>query len=120
MQMKKEEPKLVRGLWRAADDFLRENPPMQMTEWYSSLRRTRIFRYFYNNFELSAISVWLSAEYQRYVDYIDRRGGIYHVRWGDAPIKTIAVTLFVHPNRTHQFRDIAYRHQKLKVKGGSQ
>jgi len=65
---------------------------------------------FYNNFEVSDLDVWRSREYRDYIDYIDRTGGIYYGRWGDAPIKTLAVTLFIPQNRTHQFHDVEYSH----------
>ena len=53
----------------------------------------------------------MSSAYKDFVDYIDHVGGIYKFRWGDASIKTIAVTLFVQKNVTHQFNAIGYQHQ---------
>jgi alpha 1,2-mannosyltransferase len=104
----------MRGLWEAVDAFLVDNPSISRTQWYDKWRRTKIF---YNNFEISATSIWTSTGYQQYVDYIDRRGGIYYVRWGDAPIKTIGITLFVDQNKTHLFKDIGYRHNVYTNKG---
>ena len=69
---------------------------------------------YYNNFEISRLSLWLSQDYQRFINYIDRLGGIYYHRWGDAPIKSIAVAMFVRRNQTHRFTDIGYRHQFFK------
>jgi hypothetical protein len=37
-------------------------------------------------------------------------GGIYYHRWGDAPIRTIGVSLFVNESEVHQFTDVAYTH----------
>jgi len=65
---------------------------------------------FYNNFEISALSLWTSQQYQDYIDYIDLLGGIYYHRWGDAPIKTIAVTLFLRKEETHLFTNVSYKH----------
>ena len=42
---------------------------------------------------------------------VDQAGGIYYHSWGDAPIKTIAVTMFVPQSKIHQFRDISYKHK---------
>ena len=58
---------------------------------------------FFNNFEISDLSLWTSQQYKDYIDYIDLLGGIYYYRWGDAPIKTIAVTLFLRVEDTHLF-----------------
>ena len=95
----------VTGLWETTHDFLRTAniKPQFFDKW-------KMPYMFYNNFEISSMSLWLSAEYQRYVDYIDRAGGIYYHRWGDAPIKSIAVSIFVPRNSTHFFIDIGYKH----------
>jgi len=66
---------------------------------------------FYNNFEISALSLWKSQQYRDYVNYIDLLGGIYIHRWGDAPIKTIAVTLFLREEDTYRFSNVSYQHQ---------
>jgi len=91
------------GVWTPAREFMRKRNITAKFElpW----------RYTYlNNFELSDLDLWLSSEYRDYFDLIDRTGGIYYHRWGDAPIKTIAVTLLLPKNRTHFFEDIVYTH----------
>jgi alpha 1,2-mannosyltransferase len=68
----------------------------------------------YNNFEISSSSFWRSTAYRNFTDYIDRLGGIYYYRWGDAPIKSLAVALLLQRNVTHQFSDVGYMHQGIK------
>uniref|UniRef100_A0A7S2NXI6 DUF4185 domain-containing protein n=1 Tax=Zooxanthella nutricula TaxID=1333877 RepID=A0A7S2NXI6_9DINO len=65
---------------------------------------------YYNNFEVSHSSVFTSPQYRAYFDHIDQNGGIYMRRWGDAPIKSIAVSMFVSADRIHRFGDLGYRH----------
>ena len=72
---------------------------------------------FYNNFEVSHQSVWRSKEYEDYFNFIDSLGGIYKYRWGDAPIKSLALSLFVSPNKVHLFDDIGYFHQSFRRRG---
>jgi len=93
------------GLWNAVKQYVKQNriKPSYFDRW----KEPQIF---YNNFEISALSVWMSRQYQDYVDYIDLLGGIYYYRWGDAPIKSIAVTLFLPENATHLFSDVTYQH----------
>ena len=93
------------GLLPVAKEFMRTRN-ITATKLQSPLRTT-----FYNNFELSDLDFWRSPEYRDYIDFIDQKGGIYYHRWGDAPIKTIAVTALIPKNRTHHFQDIVYRHQ---------
>ena len=72
-----------------------------------------VARIFYNNFEISALSLWHSREYREFIAYIDRLGGIYYVRWGDAPIKSLAVAMLLPPSKWHQFIDISYQHGRF-------
>lgn len=100
----------IKGLWQAVDAYMKERTLKMKFRWPRGL-------IYWNNFELSDLSVWKSAEYRDYIDYIDRLGGIYYKRWGDATIKTIAVTLLLPKAATHRFKDIAYKHGKrVKIK----
>jgi len=93
------------GLWKAVRHYmkLRHLQSLYFEEWIEPM-------IFYNNFEISALSLWMSKQYQDYINYVDRLGGIYYHRWGDAPIKTVAVTLFVPKHATHLFNDVTYIH----------
>ena len=66
--------------------------------------------FFYNNFEISRVALWRSVEYQSFMAHIEESMGIFKYRWGDAPIKTIGVSLFVPKSQIHKFSDIAYKH----------
>jgi hypothetical protein len=99
-------PRCVTGLWNNAALYIQHRH--LTTEFFNEWPRPSIY---YNNFEVSAMKLWYSKEYQDYINMIDHTGGIYYNRWGDAPIKTIAVTMFVPRNKTHCFSDIRYRHQ---------
>jgi len=102
----RELPKWTTGLWDAANEYI--NVALVKTEFFNKMPRNN---YYYNNFEVSRLSLWLSEDYQRFINYIDRLGGIYYHRWGDAPIKSIAIAMFVPRRQTHHFKDIGYRHQ---------
>jgi len=93
------------GLWEAVKHYmkLKHIESSYFDKWNDPM-------IFYNNFEISALSLWMSKQYQDYIHYIDLLGGIYYYRWGDAPIKSIAVTLFVPENATRLFADITYQH----------
>jgi alpha 1,2-mannosyltransferase len=99
------------GLWPAVKQYFRDRRLRKRFRWPDG-------RIFWNNFELSDLDMWRSQEYRDFVNYIDQQGGIFYRRWGDATIKTIAVTLFASKNETHHFKDIAYKHGKrVKIKG---
>ena len=74
----------------------------------------------FNNFEISATSLWMSDGYRRYIELVDKLGGIYYHRWGDAPIKALAVRLLLRDTETHRFTDICYGHDQNVTKSGCQ
>jgi len=101
-----EAPRCAVNLWESVEFYIRNT-----TTRTTFFEQWQEYRMFYNNFEISRLSLWFSDDYQSYIQYIDRLGGIYYHRWGDAPIKTLAVSMFVPWNQTHHFKDIGYRHQ---------
>ena len=97
----------VEGLWPAVDRYLTGRSDTLTPTFYSEWPRGRIY---FNNFEVSSMALWTSPVYKDFIDYIDHLGGIYAFRWGDAAIKTIAVSLFVKKSDTHRFKYITYKH----------
>ncbi len=67
---------------------------------------------FYNNFEISSLRLWMSKEYKDYIAHLDAVQGMFTYRWGDAPVHTLAVTLFVKEQQLHYFDDIKYKHKR--------
>ena len=104
-------PRCTTGLWNTAKAFILRNniTPTFFNDWPPN-------KIYYNNFEISAVSLWLSGGYRQYIEHIDSVGGIFFHRWGDAPIKTIAVTICVPSNKVYKFTDIWYKHQGLRTK----
>jgi hypothetical protein len=41
---------------------------------------------------------------------LDKRGGFFYERWGDAPVHSLAVGMFLKEEELHYFGDIGYRH----------
>jgi len=98
-------PSCVFGLWEATESYIRRES--LTPHFFRMWPRNHIF---YNNFEILATSLWNSTGYRKFMRFIDEQGGIFYYRWGDAPIKTLAVSLFVPRNKTHRFIDIGYEH----------
>lgn len=93
------------GLWEVVRNYVKQNH--LKSPYFDRWTEPKIF---YNNFEISALSLWTSKWYQDYINFVDLLGGIYYYRWGDAPIKSIAVTLFLPEEATHLFTDVTYQH----------
>lgn len=64
----------------------------------------------WSNFEIGNLN-WLRSN--AYIDYftsLDRDGGFFYERWGDAPVHSIAAALLLPKDQIHFFNDIAYYH----------
>lgn len=70
----------------------------------------RVQCHYWSNFELADLRFFRSKVYEDYFDYLDKTGNFFYERWGDAPVHSIAATLFLPTSRIHQFDDIGYRH----------
>ncbi|OQO13882.1 hypothetical protein B0A48_00757 [Cryoendolithus antarcticus] len=66
--------------------------------------------HFWSNFEIANLDFWRSPAYQAYFDHLDRAGGFFYERWGDAPVHSIALGLFEDARKIHWFKDIGYQH----------
>jgi hypothetical protein len=64
----------------------------------------------WSNFEIADMDFWRGEAYQAFFDFLESKGGFYYERWGDAPVHSIAVALFVPRDRLHFFTDVGYRH----------
>ncbi|GLB43264.1 putative glycosyltransferase family 15 protein [Lyophyllum shimeji] len=68
-------------------------------------------RCMYNNFEISHRSVWESEIYARFFEYLDRTGGFFYERWGDAPIHSFGIAMTLRKDQAFQLKDTGYQHQ---------
>ncbi|EJS44733.1 ktr4p [Saccharomyces arboricola H-6] len=75
----------------------------ELTQGYSTC-------HFWTNFEIVDLDFLRSKPYEEYVQYLDEQGGFYYERWGDAPVRSLALALFADKSRIHWFRDIGYFH----------
>ncbi|OLL23326.1 Glycolipid 2-alpha-mannosyltransferase 1 [Neolecta irregularis DAH-3] len=66
--------------------------------------------HFWSNFEIANLNFWRNSSYNAYFNHLDRAGGFFYERWGDAPVHTIAAVMFLKPEQIHFFNDIGYYH----------
>ncbi|GAA5847286.1 hypothetical protein JCM9279_000222 [Rhodotorula babjevae] len=108
---------VIPTLWKTATAFMRTAPrhyfPAGRDESFVSDDggKTYNHRVYYNNFEIVHRSFLESEAYKAFVNYLDRAGGFYKERWGDAPIRTIAASYFLDAAQIHSFSNVTgYRH----------
>ncbi|KAJ2296141.1 alpha-1,2-mannosyltransferase ktr1, partial [Coemansia sp. RSA 2705] len=54
--------------------------------------------HFWSNFEIASLDFMRSDQYLAYFDYLDRAGGFFYERWGDAPVHSLGVSMFLNKN----------------------
>lgn len=81
---------------------------------YSINGETYNMCHFWSNFEIARLDFFRSKEYGEYFEALDRTGGFWTERWGDAPVHSLAAGLFLGPEQVHYFRDIGYRHTTIQ------
>ncbi|CAN6653455.1 probable mannosyltransferase Ktr5p [Trichomonascus vanleenenianus] len=70
--------------------------------------------HFWSNFEIARLDFFRSKQYNDYFEALERAGGFWTERWGDAPVHSLAAGLFLEPSQLHYFRDIGYRHTTIQ------
>lgn len=65
---------------------------------------------FFSNFEVGDLRFFRGEANEKYFKWLDRGGGFYYERFGDAPIHTLSVAMFVPKSEIWFFRDIGYQH----------
>jgi len=108
---RKEDQSVAVGLWDSVSQYVldRKIAPTFLKKFLKDGKWDQSI--FYTNFEISDLNFWRSKQYQDFFNYIDQAKGIYMHRWGDAPIHTFAISIFIPERRTHRFGDIHYQHQ---------
>ncbi|ORY67959.1 nucleotide-diphospho-sugar transferase [Leucosporidium creatinivorum] len=64
----------------------------------------------WTNFEIGDLRFFRSAPYQELFNELVAAGGFYTERWGDAPIRSLALGLLTDVDQVHYFEDFAYQH----------
>lgn len=102
-------------LWDTTRAFMKEHPEYVDPNNFMSFisddgGSTYNGCHFWSNFEIGKLSLWNSQAYLDYFTYLDKAGGFFYERWGDAPVHSIAVSLFLDKEKIHFFDDIGYYH----------
>ncbi|KAI9193322.1 nucleotide-diphospho-sugar transferase [Polychytrium aggregatum] len=69
--------------------------------------------HFWSNFEIARMDLWRDPLYLEFFDFLDKWGGFYYERWGDAPVHSIYVGLTLRKENVHFFNDIGYKHESF-------
>ncbi len=71
--------------------------------------------HFWSNFEIADMEFWRSQAYEDYFNHLDRAGGFFYERWGDAPVHSIALGLFEDASKIHWYVTTSRQKSALNV-----
>jgi len=116
-------PESIETLWPQTLEFIAEHPeylhPNNAMNWLIDSKQRPMHNkkangystcHFWSNFEIGDMEFWRSQAYEDYFEHLDRAGGFFYERWGDAPVHSIGLGLFEDKDKIHWFRDIGYQH----------
>lgn len=112
-----EHPPVVEGLGK----FIRSYCKGKNTKFLDYLvdeRGNYNYKMIYNNFEICKLDLFRNPDVERFLSVLDKTGAIYEYRWGDAPIRTLMLSMFVDRDKLHRFDNIDYSHQEFSQKDG--
>jgi alpha 1,2-mannosyltransferase len=112
----KEIPETIPTLWETTvNGFMKEYPEYVQpgSSFLSFFSHGSSYNgcHFWSNFEIGALSFFRSPAYSAYFDYLDRAGGFFYERWGDAPVHSLAVGMFLSRDQVYYFDEIGYKHE---------
>ncbi|KAI8988039.1 nucleotide-diphospho-sugar transferase [Mycotypha africana] len=106
-------------LWQTTKNFMKEYPQHiipanssdSLMKWISDDGgETYNLCHFWSNFEIASLAFLRSQAYLDYFNYLDKAGGFFYERWGDAPVHSIAAALMLKKSEVHYFYDMGYFH----------
>lgn len=105
----------IPSLWKHTKEFIESNPQYlaknNMMDFISDNGGdTYNLCHFWSNFEIGDLNFWRGEAYRAYFDHLDKSGGFFYERWGDAPVHSIAAALFLPRDQVHYFEDMGYNH----------
>lgn len=65
---------------------------------------------FYSNLEIGSLQYFRGLEHQSYFEHLDHLGGFYYERFGEDPVHTLSINMFLPSRRVWYFHDIGYPH----------
>lgn len=114
-----EVPDTIKTFWAKVKTFISENPQYLpennlknfITDENGDYNRC----HFWSNFEVADLDFWRGEAYSKFFDYLDKEGGFFYERWGDAPVHSVAAALFLEKSEVYHFDVIGYYHNPIGV-----
>jgi alpha 1,2-mannosyltransferase len=104
-------------LWKTVTDYVKQDDVKTTIPKHNAIKFLRDKEgddyntcHFWSNFEIGSLNMFRSKTYLDYFDHLDKNGGFFYERWGDAPVHSIFMSIFLDKSEVHFFKDIGYQH----------
>lgn len=105
-------------LWDTVEKFIEENQqiihPKNTLKMFRNDQGSYNLCHFWSNFEIGSLRFFRSGAYSKFFDFLDKKGGFFYERWGDAPVHSLGVAMFLPREKIHYFEDIGYFHNPFQ------
>ncbi|KAL1919404.1 uncharacterized protein VTP21DRAFT_2097 [Calcarisporiella thermophila] len=102
-------------LWRTMQEFAEKNSDL-VYQGEDGIRKFMLNEqgdfnlcHFWTNFLIGDLKFFRGEQYTKYFDFLDKSGGIFYERWGDAVMTSLSAYLFLSKKEVHFWNDIGYR-----------
>jgi alpha 1,2-mannosyltransferase len=108
------------SLWSVTRDFIAQHPhlvhPDADVDWLLDPHNAMEYNncQFFSNFEIGSLAFFRAEPNRKYFEHLDRSGGFFYERYGDAPVHTLSLALFARKDQVWFFRDIGYQHDTAR------
>ena len=109
-------PGTIPTLWPETKKFLAAHPEYEVEgnarQWLEDSKRRPDNNmkangystcHFWSNFEVGDMDFFRGKAYDEYFQHLDRAGGFFYERWGDAPVHSIGLGLFEQASKIHWY-----------------
>lgn len=105
----------IPSLWKTVTEFTEKYPQHvnknNLMDFVSDDNgQTYNLCHFWTNFEIASLDFYRSKAYRDYFNFLDKSGGFFYERWGDAPVHSIAASLFLDKSELHFFDGLGFYH----------
>ena len=108
----------VPTLWNSVKEFIKENENLvnqnNCLKMFDDGTENYNLCHFWSNFEIADLNFLRGDKYLKFFDFLDKKGGFFYERWGDAPVHSIAAALFLSKEEIHWFQDMGYFHNPFR------
>lgn len=104
----------IPSLWTTVEDWALAHGRKQhlRDEWGVTIPGHVISNgcHYWNNFEIAKVDFFRGDDYQALFRALDTSGGFFYERWGDAPVRSWALSVLARKSQVVYFEEVGYQH----------